>query len=268
MKWTEDPRKTWKHQTVEEQIHCLENWVRILTPLSVTLNSKQESEKEEMNTYLDRRHDIEQALSNDPEVQELRGEMALQPYEDEQPADIITMQTGVAAIFMAQSYPLQYKMLDALPPSIDRELMMNVYFGVEPRSISSYFNKEIVINGCIVCEYPAFMSKPVNDQYGQPIPGSSRLTPGYMSLLFWTDTKDENGDFIILKASSVSLASHMFYVMRNPEAELIQDRGKGWYLWRDKNANPTPQTYRFTQAKPGAPYRMINVTRQSETAKK
>ena len=166
----------------------------------------------------------------------------------EETISLDTSLAGMVRAFKDGFFPQYFEELDKLPFSEDeKENLYGMYFGVEPREIPRYFNKEILIHGCIIAEYGPFDPKD-----GGPV------QPGYMQVLYLTDMKDENDRNIVLKAGSRGLGIHAIRLMKNV----------GWYLWRNlQTGELTPKTYIFSQEKPGASYRMLNAERMKLNGK-
>lgn len=201
------------------------------------------------------------------------------------PTDIATnaappysMETGSLAEMLdewqADRYPMQFAQLDLLPEECGpKEEIFSAYFGIEPRPLNTYLNRDILIRGSIFYEHPTYTShgRPAMQesislsgkifQAGELIPAGTVL-PGYVEILFLTTMKDEDGNAIVLKSSSKVIGQHVFYIMRSKPVGV-----QGWYLWRDELGRLCPKTYRFTQRAAGAPMRMISVDRQKAEKK-
>lgn len=154
------------------------------------------------------------------------------PLEDRIDSIAYAINTGELPVHLARLH--QMKNID----EDEKEKILSYYLGVEARNLNAYINKIVNIQGCIIYEHPPFKAK------------DGSLKEGYYRVLMLTDSKDEDGNFIVLSTSSRVIGEHMLYAMQL----------RGWYLW--KQAIP----YKFTKDTGGA-FRMLNVSKQKEGKK-
>lgn len=122
--------------------------------------------------------------------------------------------------------------------SEQKELLLSLYIGTEPKSLNTYINKTVNIQGAIIHYHPPFKAK------------DNSIKDGYYRVLLLTDIKDEDGCFVVLSTSSRVIGEHMLYAM------MI----RGWYIW-EKSV-----PYRFSKDASGA-FRMVNMLKISASKK-
>lgn len=114
----------------------------------------------------------------------------------------------------------------------DREAIANAYFGSEPVPLKKFLGKEVTLLGMIVFEHAPYVDK------------EGLCHAGYFQIYMLADREDDDGNPVIIKSSSLSIAKHAMNIIG----------ARGWYLFE------TPQTYRFSVGEKSNAHFMRNVS--------
>jgi hypothetical protein len=111
--------------------------------------------------------------------------------------------------------PLHLQQLQALPYSNELKEQLVSAYSAEAQKLNKFMNKEVEVLGMVVWEIPPYLGKPVNS--GDP----PVQKPGYFQVRILTSLEDMDGNWVVLRSSSVNIATSAFFVTQNRGAWLF-----------------------------------------------
>jgi hypothetical protein len=115
----------------------------------------------------------------------------------------------------SNNLPLHLQQLEALDvdPAMKEQLVSA--YSAEALRLQRFMNKEVEVLGMVVWEVPPYMAKPASEGEA-PVP-----KPGYFQVRILTSLEDTDGNYIVLRSSSVNVAMTAFYTIANRGAWLF-----------------------------------------------
>jgi hypothetical protein len=150
----------------------------------------------------------------------LRQESALETYEETLDTSTLIPRTQLERLVETtregtNGLPLHLQQLQQLPYSNELKEQLVSAYSAEAQKLARYMNKEIECLGMVVWEVPPYMAKPV--QAGDP----PVQKPGYFQVRILTSQEDQDGNYVVLRSSSVNIAVTAFFVIQSRGAWLF-----------------------------------------------
>jgi hypothetical protein len=111
--------------------------------------------------------------------------------------------------------PWHLQQLQGLSYSNELKEQLVSAYSAEAQKLARYMNKEIECLGMVVWEVLPYMAKPI--QVSDP----PVQKPGYFQVRILTGLEDQDGNYVVLRSSSVNIAVTAFFVIQSRGAWLF-----------------------------------------------
>lgn len=117
---------------------------------------------------------------------------------------------------ISNGLPLHLQQLQLLPYSDELKEQLVSAYSNEAQKLHRFMNKEVECLGIVVWEVLPYLKKPATPD-APLIP-----MPGFYQVRFLTTLEDENGNWVVLRSSSMGIATSAFFVTQNQGAWLFK----------------------------------------------
>jgi len=158
--------------------------------------------------------------NNDNTSLVLAQETGLETYEETLDTTTLIPRTQLERLVatvrdVANGLPLHLQQLQALSYSNELKEQLVSAYSAEAQKLARFMNKEVEVLGMVVWEVLPYVGKPV--QAGD----SPVQKPGYFQVRILTSLEDTDGNYVVLRSSSVNIAVTAFFTIQSRGAWLF-----------------------------------------------